>query len=238
MNLIVGCPIAHRSWIAKQWVNAAVRAAEEAALSISFVIVCPSWDRESSTAVRASAAKFRVPVYVRYTNEGTVPKERIWGFERYERLAACRNVLLKEVRLLNPDLFLSLDSDILIGPFVISRLIKHLRQHNGPFDAVAGKTWLSMNSRNIVNYASYVNGSLRRQDTTAIFKTDIIMALKLMSRQVYMDVDYQPHLQGEDIGWSINARKKGYVLGFDGSVVSKHVMSPSLLTKVDPRVGW
>lgn len=78
---------------------------------------------------------------------------------------------------------------------------------------------------------------LLRQNASAVFKVDVIMAIKLMKPQAY-NVDYAADTRGEDIGWSINCRNEGLKLGWDGRVTNKHVMLPELLEPVDKRVGF
>jgi hypothetical protein len=80
-------------------------------------------------------------------------------------------------------------------------------------------------------------GGLIRVDGRGCHKADVIMAVKLMSPAAY-NVDYEVHRQGEDIGWSIAARKKGVKLGWDGRTVSKHLMTKDALDKIDKRVGF
>jgi hypothetical protein len=63
------------------------------------------------------------------------------------------------------------------------------------------------------------------------------MAAKLMTPDAFR-VDYEFDLQGEDVGWSRACARAGLTLGWEGRVISKHVLAPHLLTTRDPRVGF
>jgi hypothetical protein len=61
------------------------------------------------------------------------------------------------------------------------------------------------------------------------FKSDIIMAAKMMSKEVYNNIDYEVHSQGEDLGWSKNAALKGYSLYCASYIYAAHIMHENLL---------
>jgi hypothetical protein len=71
------------------------------------------------------------------------------------------------------------------------------------------------------------------------FQSDVIMAAKMMSKDVYNNVDYSIHQQGEDLGWSFNCFKNGYSLYSASYIYAIHVMSRQMLENVkrqnDPR---
>jgi hypothetical protein len=162
--------------------------------------------------------------------------KREWNQDRYERMSDYRNALLGLVRAIKPDYFLSVDSDILMHPMTIMSLMDAVENHG--FDAAGGRTYLSPTSRHITTWANLTpQGGLKRQDSDGTFQCDAIMALKLMTPAAY-NVDYVGHRNGEDIGWSLNCQKAGVKLGFDGRVISKHIMQPEHLQRVDRRVGW
>lgn len=233
--LIAGCPASGREWACKQWVAHLVRAAEFAEREDLIVyMLIPEDDLRTSASIEEACHSYGVELILEHSAEPVVT-ERDWLTPgRYERMVTARNTMLTSVRLLSPDLFLSIDSDIMIGRRVLAGLIKDLDK----FDAVAGKLWLSTNNKDIVNYAQLLpTGGLYRKDEDGTFSVDVIMALKLMNREAYW-IDYEHDERGEDIGWSKSAKASGLKLGWDGSLISKHVMHPFLLEMVDKRVGW
>lgn len=233
--LVVGCPANNREWIVKHWVSHVCRAAEHAEISdVSCYMLIPESSKETQDAFQEACATNGMRHYLVTTDETPRADVRKWNMSRYEQMAELRNLMLRHVRLLEPDFFLSLDSDILIGRSVISNMVAGLDS----FDAIGSKCWLHPTSRNIVNYANLGKaGQLQRQDHKGVIRVDVLMAIKLMSPDAYW-VDYEAHKQGEDIGWSNAAREKGLRLGWDGTSVSKHCMSPAALQKIDERVGW
>jgi hypothetical protein len=57
------------------------------------------------------------------------------------------------------------------------------------------------------------------------------MAAKMMSKDVYQNVNYSLHHQGEDLGWSGNAAKLGYDLYSASYIYAPHIMHKTMLDK-------
>ena len=159
---------------------------------------------------------------------------RVWSTGRYRRMVELRNLLLGAVRHAGPDLFLSLDSDVLLHDQALALMVEDLER----FDAVGTKCYMTPTGTSAPSYGNLGRvGTLQRVDSGGVFSCQVIMAAKLMSPRAYA-VDYQFDLQGEDIGWSKACALAGVRLGWDGRVGSKHVMSPGMLVEVDLRVGF
>jgi len=149
--------------------------------------------------------------------------KRHWEHDRYREMVSIRNLMLDNVREMKPDLFLSLDTDMLLHPNAILEMSDLLDESN--FDAIGGKAYMSPNSTRFPSYGMHGNaGGLLRPDTTDDIEVDVIMAIKLMTPAVYNNIDYHFDTKGEDIGWSDSARKAGFKLGWCGAVVNEHVM--------------
>lgn len=228
MNLLIGCPVSHREWILPTWFSHINRAAEVAGVEPRFVFVChpqdPSWDCVTFDAPDA----VMIPAACHRGND-----HRRWNPQRYQEMVDLRNLLLGAVRLQEPDLFLSIDSDILLHPDQLKFMIECLDR----FDAVGGRCYMTSTGTRFPSWGRLNRGNLQRYDAEGTFPVDVIMALKLMTPAAYR-VNYGFHLQGEDIGWSLNATEAGVRLGWDGRVIAKHVLAPHLLTPIDPRVGF
>lgn len=173
---------------------------------------------------------------------------REWNWARFERMVELRNTLLGTVRELEPEYFLSLDSDILLHEDAIANMVETIETM--PWQAVGGKTYLSpprinpktgeelAGCRSHPSWANVTrNGGLRRQDAEGVFPCDVIMAIKLMTMPAY-GIDYEVHAQGEDTGWSLACAKHGVRVGWDGRVTSKHIMRSEDLDVIDPRCGY
>jgi hypothetical protein len=55
------------------------------------------------------------------------------------------------------------------------------------------------------------------------------MAAKMMSKKAYESIDYAVHSQGEDLGWSLEAKKKGLDLYSASYIYALHVMHEEML---------
>lgn len=236
-DIIAGCPATHREWIMKPWVAHLQRAAQHADVGLSIYCLVPSKDAPTAIAVQEACLSRGIELFLEQADDDKPDDERSWNPLRYERMCVLRNTMLDTVRSLMPNLFLSIDSDILIGRDVISKLITCMQERE--FDAVAGKIWLHETNKQIVNFANFRRNlnTLQRRDQISTDKCDVIMALKLMTPAAY-NIDYLPDDHGEDIGWSRNATSRGLILGYNGEAISKHCMNPKMLETIDPRVGW
>lgn len=183
-----------------------------------------------------------VTLYRSMTVTGTgepegVTTERGWHDQaRLRHMVTIRNLVLAEVRRQGPDLFLSLDSDILLHPQALVEMIESTTR----FDAVGGATFMSARGEEFPN-CGWMRGmqgfSRHRMEHAGVIPVGVIMAAKLMTPAAY-NVDYTFSLQGEDIGWSVAAAAAGVRLGWDSRHVSKHVMSPAALAPIDARCGF
>jgi hypothetical protein len=170
------------------------------------------------------------------TDEAPTPDVRDWGEARFRHMVEIRNLLLAEVRRAGPDLFLSLDSDILVHPDAIADLIESTAR----FGAVGGAAFMSESGEFFPN-CGWVLGmtgfSRRYMEHRGVIPVDVIMAVKMMTPAAFA-VDYAYRPDGEDIGWSLAAAAAGVRLGWDNRHCSKHLWSPASLTRFDERSGF
>lgn len=170
------------------------------------------------------------------TDEPVRADVREWDEARFRHMVGIRNQLLQVVRGLEPEHFLSIDSDILLHPQALTWML----QARSRFDGVGSATFMTETGDEFPNcgWLSGMTGMQRRRiDYVGTIPVDIIMAIKLMSPAAYA-VDYELHPQGEDIGWSAACGRAGVKLGWDNHAQSKHVMHMNHLDRVDVRVGW
>ena len=228
-DIIVGCPVAHRDWILPYWFEAVEVACDTAGLKPTYAFVLD--ERDPCVEIIANHTDDAVLTHLpAHLGADT----RRWNTSRYTYMANARNQLLGLVRRETPDRFLSLDSDILVHPELLTHLVADL----GEFDAVGGRCYMTETGVKFPSWARISrSGSLQRYDAAGRFAVGVIMAIKLMSPAAY-HVDYQVDGQGEDVGWSKACRAKGLRLGWNGAVISKHCLNERMLYREDPRVGW
>lgn len=231
-KIVVGCPTKDRAYIIPDWCEHVIESLELAALDYSFLFAV---DKRSQGDIEALTESLRnQTVSFCFVEDKDLLYERDWyNKERYHEMVYLRNSLLKRVRELDPDLFLSVDSDILVDRQLVRNLIEVISKPESNFDAVGGLCYMG-------NKQTYPSFGFLNPDKTVMFgrnskpmlekarqetiEVDVIMAIKLMSRAAY-NVDYQYHDKGEDVGWSINAWNAGLRLGWDARVSNSHLMS-------------
>jgi len=230
---MVGCPVFQRDWILPSWFEAVEKAFSGFDTDPEYAFVTTLGDDLTIKCVYENTVG-------RNLTTTSVDQERDWDQRdwsavRYHEMVRLRNALLRMVRKEKPDLFLSLDSDILIHPKLMWNLLESIEQ----FDAVGGLA--HMISQTTITCPSWwmwgTSNELLRKDSNGVHRVDIIMALKLMSPKAY-NVDYTFNTLGEDLGWSKNCAEHGVILGFDGRITNKHVMCREELSIVDPRCGY
>lgn len=235
--MTVGCPVRAREWILPTWFEHVRVAAEAAQVDLDFVFVVPNDDPTQEVIGEHCPAPFRIVP----SGERVETDTRFWSPARYRHMTILRNWLLTAVREQTPDYFLSLDSDILLHPLALHNLIE--TAGNG-WEAVGGKCWMTDHT-DACSYINLVNtAGFSRPDVHTVVPVDVIMAIKLLSPEVYNNVSYVFDQRGEDIGYSYGITARGLKIAFDGRVCSRHVMSQydsgrkPRLDKIDPRCGF
>lgn len=235
-RVVIGCPIRDRAWAVNAWLDFALDAAFAAESDVHFVFVAHPDDQATIDAIR-----FRLPedlaTVVLSDETHPVGYRRTWDAVRFSQMASLRNQLLAEVRDLQPDLFWSLDSDILAHPRALTSAVDLVE--NSGYDAVGQACFMTTHGTTAPSYGMLIGPSsgLKRPWQEGQFEVDVIMASKVMTPAAF-DVDYVTHRLGEDIGWSLAARARGCRLGWDSMQVSKHVMRPEGLWEFDERCGY
>lgn len=247
MRVAVGCPVRNRAWIFPHWVEHVRTAFDVVGLKPHWIFaigIGPTGHDDGTHKMATDLYKTDPGIWCDINEPETKTTRENWTDERLSQMADYRNRLLEMVRVDQPDLFLSVDSDILLHPCALMTLLDTISKEHmvagalTEYAAVGGKTFLSEASRHLTTYGTLnSNGGIRRQDSDGVFSTEILMALKLMSPAAY-NIPYSYHRSGEDIGWSLNCKAAGLTLGWDGRITSKHCMRPEHLERVDRRVGW
>lgn len=238
-RLLVGCPVLRREWIIGAWAEHAVTAAWRAGMNAELVVVA-GVDDPTVPALRAAAT---VPVHHVVVDEPRTARGRNWhgentpgsGLTRFDRMVELRNTLLGAVRAETPDLFLSLDSDVLAHPDAIVHMARLV---DDGYAAAGGACFLSATGFSAANYARFNRrGNLHRPWKPGVaIRVDVLAAVKLMTPAAF-HVDYGHHRQGEDVGWSNAVGARGLRLAWTSEVVSRHVWDEAALSRRDPRVS-
>ena len=229
-RILVGCPVFERDWILDRWFDHL----EGWPVELDFVFAfTPGGDRT------LDIIQSRAPMaHIILAEEGDHSTERNWGQRsRVETLADMRNAIFGYVRAERPAFYFSLDSDVLVAPWEDSqRLFESLRL----FDAISPLAYLG--SGDIANAFHWRGDHVTRLDRKKRYgvpqTVDVLAAAILMTPAAYDYGSYGYDMLGEDIYWAKTLRNGPVKLGFDSSVVFRHVMSREKLHMNDVRIPW
>jgi hypothetical protein len=237
MKLIIGCPIYKRDWILPEWIRCIINQSIDMK-DVGLIFETSPDDFETTNSLitwKRLDKRFQtfeinerkdIP-HFEHENNG-----RQWTMSKYHNMVSLRNSILQRVREYQPDYYLSLDSDILLqNPNTIELLIAHIKDGA---DAVSPLMFMTpMDSRfpSVMSWKDEDYSVAYRKEKYPLgdyFQSDVIMAAKMMSKNVYNNVDYQFHKQGEDLGWAKNATEKGFKLYSASYIYAPHLMSKDM----------
>lgn len=238
MKLLIGCPISRRDWIILDWRVAVEKAVARAGITdFAYLFVANPMDLTVDVIQDGFPAEQLSWVWVEDDDrERSWDDERFrdWGPSRLQYMVDLRNKLLGAVRTKSPELFLSLDSDVLLHPEALAGMIEGISTYH----AVGARCYMTVGDTNFPSYAMHSNGTFVRKDFDyGPTPVDVIMAVKLMTPLAY-GIDYQYHAYGEDAGWGLACKEAGLKLAWDGRYISKHVMTKDRLYAADRRYDW
>lgn len=239
MKLIIGCPIYKRDWIFPSWAAAIERQTIDLS-KVGFIFVVSSNDEKTMQYINLwKSVHPEIPMIEMIARDDLPHHEhaensRQWTMSKYHNMVSLRNTLLSEVRKYQPEFFFSLDSDILLqNPMTIELLASHIKDGA---DAVSPLMFMTPFDDKFPSVMSWIDQPGKRARRTGdyplgtYFKSDIIMAAKMMSKDLYNKVDYAFHAQGEDLGWCAEAQKNGFTKLYSASYIyAVHIMHPQML---------
>lgn len=238
INLAIGCPIYKRDWIFPYWISCI----ENQNIDFSrtaFVFEVSQNDSETiEMLIKYRNARPDIPEFILDIKED-VPHfdheegTRTWSISKYQNMVNLRNSLLSRVRELNPNYFFSLDSDILLtNQNTIQLLIAHVNSGADAVSPLMFMTPVDTMYPSVMNWINEPGGQAFRKESYPFgeyFESDVIMAAKMMSKDVYTNVNYSLHSQGEDLGWCGNAAKMGYKLYSASYIYAPHIMHKQMM---------
>lgn len=246
MKVIIGCPIYQRAWILPDWF-AAIEKQDWDLKDIGFVFELGPKDPATHKALFSWHQKhpevfcFDIKIRDDVKHHTHPENRRIWGWDKYTKMAELRNGLLDRVNCISPDRYFSLDSDILLeNPNTISTLVK-LTETYPAVSTLAYMTPRDTRYPSVMSWVKEVGGNARRTQYPIgeLFKSDVIMASKMMSKPVFENVRYGWHPKGEDVRWSAECSKAGFDLYCASYLYTPHIMHKWMLPEYryggDPR---
>lgn len=248
MKLMIGTPMYKRGWILPHWIRCLLNQSVSFK-DIGFVFEVSPDDTETIESLKAwkridkNIPYFEIKVrddipHFEHENNG-----RQWTISKYLNMVSLRNSLLQTVRDVQPDYYLSLDSDILLtNPNTIELLIAHIKSGADAVNPLMFMTPFGTMYPSVMNWRIDIPTKAYREEKYQLgtyFQSDVIMAAKMMSKDVYNNIDYVVHEQGEDVGWSLSCKQQGFKLYSASYIYAPHIMSEvmykSFLTNGDDR---
>jgi hypothetical protein len=237
MKLILACPIYKRDWILPDWIKCILSQSIDIS-KIGFIFECSENDKKTIEILEAwKKYDSRIP-YFNIKIRTDIPhyeheeNKRSWTISKYENMVSLRNSILETVREVSPDYYMSLDSDILmVNNSTLELLIAHVMQGADAVSPLMYMTPVGTRYPSVMTWRESDPSMAYRElnyDIGSYFRADVIMAAKMMSKKVYNNVDYSVHRQGEDVGWSLSCRDKGFNLYSASYIYCPHIMSRSM----------
>lgn len=238
--IVVGAPVTQRAWVLRRWFDHLRVQEDVSTRSLYFLFVYgeprAATPDETLTILRGEQQNGDwAGVEILHDDGDDHYPRRVWDIERYKTMARLRNQLLTRVRSIEPDFYLSCDTDILLPANALRRLLEEVER----FDGVSPLTYMTPNGTQFPNAMN--EGWTTRPKVEELHGTvevDAAFGVKLMSPALYAKVDYVEHPIGEDLGWANGVRQEGLRLALVTDVKAKHVMSEEHLDVLDPRVGF
>ena len=234
MKLIIGCPIYKRDWILNHWIKC-IKSQSLSTDHIGFIFETSSDDEKTLNILDAwrkydkTIPHFEIIIrddisHFQHENNG-----RQWTISKYENMVKLRNHILDRVSEIEPDYYFSLDSDILLeNPNTIELLIAHNKQGADAVSPLMFMTPIGKQFPSVMTWREDIPEKAYRKEFYPLgtyFQSDVIMAAKMMNEQIYQNVRYSIHEQGEDVGWSLNCKLKNYKLFSASYIYAPHIMS-------------
>lgn len=232
--ITIACPVYKRDWILPAWFYF-IENQSYPLDKINFLFELGVDDHETYEVLLAwkkmhpEVKMFDLEVRDDLVHSAHEEGTRRWTHDKYHNMISMRNSLLDKVKEIKPDAHFSLDSDVLLtNPNTIELLLSHISagadavntlMFMTPFDTrfPSVMTWLPES-----NYQKAQR--LEKYPLGTYFKSDVIMAAKMMSPDVYMNSRYEFHTQGEDLGWSKSCAELDYDLYCASYIYTPHIM--------------
>lgn len=211
MKLAVGMPVFQRAWCLPLWFDSL--AAQELAPKedITLCFAYSEGDDETHDILMERGNEYGNLMIYEFDQLPKYPDRM--DMSRFTTLAQLRNALLDMVRETKADYFLSWDNDILFEPRALQNLFIDKDAVGALIDM--GGIDAQMKHPSVMHFPDAPGEVAYRRPWeeyphSTPFQCDVIMAVKLMKKEVYENTEYRWDAVGEDIGWCHSAHEQGY----------------------------
>lgn len=233
MKILIGCPIYQREWILPEW----FRCIENQTVPLSevgFIFELGVHDDATHNLLwdwqmqHPEVQVFDGIIRPDETHKAHAEDKRQWARSDYYRMVNFRNNLLERACNYAPERYFSLDSDILIPDPTTLEKLYDLTQKPSTASPLCYMTPDDIRFPNMMSWVDYSGGRAKRDFSKyrigEVFEVDISMAAVMMHPDVYRNVRYRWHRQGEDLGWSAEMNRTGYRMYSASHIYAPHIM--------------
>lgn len=261
-KIAIGCPVRNRAWVLPEYLQALDKIDYENKMYLflendsedeTMPVLADFYYADMDKYVKAGADQAeRCNHYDRVRVEQLSTGAEMWNHgdyahEQYANLARVRNHFLDMFLRTDADFLLSVDSDVIVPPDIVARLLRHMEgdreivyEAGMPVNRVSHKQYIvgaaisnvdgrELNGSVAGNFQVCTGGSSYAHHSSypmhGIFEVDLIGAVYLIPRSVIeAGARYAPHPTGEDAPFCEAARRLGYRLLVDMDVRCEHRM--------------
>jgi hypothetical protein len=250
MKILIGSPVYQRSWILPKWFEC-IENQSMPLEDIGFIFELGPNDDETHQIIwdwhmrHPEVAYFDAVIREDLGHYTHPDGHRTWTKTAYYKMVDLRNSLLEKVSAIKPEKYFSLDSDLILEDTTTLEKLYHSLNRDS-VDAVSPLSYMFPKGTQFPSVMTWIEGPGKRASRSlndykigSSFKADVIMAAVMMNPDVYTNVRYIWHPQGEDLGWSSECQRKGYNLYCISDIYVPHIMHKWMLEQYgaigDPR---
>lgn len=220
MRIGVGCPIFEREWCLPRWFQCLFNQRVNPK-NIDLVFAYTPGTDATMEIIEKYGSKFGS---LSILDCADLPAFKERDNERFFPLVILRNRIIDKLREIQPDFYFSYDSDIIIPEGCLKTLIKDNKDIVGP--------WLDLVPPGLIPNCASIEGKdgfVRRKPyalhypQSGLYKVDTVFAAFLMKNEVFNSCTYAWHPAGEDFGWALDVRSKGFESWMNGDIIANHL---------------
>jgi hypothetical protein len=240
-NILIAAPVYDRAWILPTWIEY-IEKQNYPKENLGFLFELGPNDDETHQILwdwQLSRPQFKVfdaQIYMKMNHQSHVEGQRMWNAEKYYNMVTLRNNLLERATNLSDsfDYYFSLDTDILLqDKNTINKLVEYADQGKEVLSPLMYMTPYDTNFPSAMSWIDYPGGQAARMHERyvigTVFEADIVMAAVFMSKDVFTNVRYQWHRQGEDLGFATALKAQNFKSYAAWDIYAPHIMHRSML---------
>lgn len=224
--IAIGCIVRNRAWILPEYLDAISKI--EYPNKRFLFLENDSQDNTAELLKEFCNAGNAVIKQMSFSGNMDWHRKHYWK-DSFDRMSKIRNEFLNMFLETDAEYLLSIDSDIIIKPDLLDRLLSHADQNtivgavisnipNKPVDGRVACNFMCLDHNGVFAHP-------KEYPVSGIMDVDVIGAVYLIPRKAIVEgVRYQANAHGEDIGFCINAKKKGYKMKILFDAVCDHRM--------------